>query len=209
MAGLIMGYASFAILGVFVIAAFMFLYLVPMPRSGVNLENSVAQVGAETIAAREFERAYSTYMQSLAAGPVTPEVRKAFQFDRQILDQMILERVTIIEARKAGFDAPDAEVEQLIRANPAFLENGEFIGRESYGQTLARNNLTIEEFENSTRDMILGQKLRESVTKGATDAAQQEARFISFLQEARTRMQERGEITINEEVLGRITAGSP
>jgi hypothetical protein len=202
-AGLIMGYASCAIFFVVVIGL---LYLViPTVSSSwnINRQDSVAHVADQVITDREFQRAYSSYMQSLAAD-LSPEVLKAFHFDRRILDQMILQRVGHIEARRAGFDAPDEEVERRIRSMPAFVENDEFIGIERYEQLLATNNLEVWEFENSVRDDILIEKLQASITKDAP-ASGQDDRYDSFLKEARRKMEERGEIRINEAALARIT----
>jgi peptidyl-prolyl cis-trans isomerase D len=139
-----------------------------MPVAGV-VADDVAEVGDETISAREFEVAYRNYLSQMQQ-QMTPEILRAFRFDRQILDFLITSKVVAAEAKRLGLDVAPTELERVILANPVFLENGKFIGVERYRTLLQNNNLTVEEFENGIRTQLLNNKLRDFVSAGVTMA---------------------------------------
>src|ERR1051326_6551523 len=130
---------------------------------GVSITNDVAQVGGETITAREFQAAYRDYVDRMR-GQVNPEMMRAFHFERQILDALVERHVKTEEAKRLGLDVTPAEVEQKILENPVFRENGNFIGRARYQAILANYNLSIEDFESNVANELLTEKLRSFVT---------------------------------------------
>ena len=135
----------------------------------VGLTNDVADVGDETVTAQEFQTAYRNYLNQMQS-QMTPEILRAFRFDRQILDALITQKVVASEARRLGLNVAPAELERLILSNPVFLENGKFIGLERYEALLTNNNLTVTTFEDGIRTQLLNNKLRDFVTAGVTIA---------------------------------------
>jgi peptidyl-prolyl cis-trans isomerase D len=133
----------------------------------VSITNDVASVGDDTISAREFQAAYRNYIDRMR-GQLTPEMLRAFKFERQIMDALVTRHVMTEHARRLGLNASVADIEQKILENPAFREAGNFIGRARYQAILAQNNLTIEEFELAVRDDIMTDKLRSFVTAGVS-----------------------------------------
>jgi peptidyl-prolyl cis-trans isomerase D len=129
----------------------------------VSITNDVASVGSESISAREFQSAYRDYVNRMR-GQVTPEMMRAFHFERQILDNLVSRYVITVEAKRLGLDVTPAEIEQKILEIPAFRENGAFIGRARYQEILAQNNLTMEDFESRVANEILIDKLRSFIT---------------------------------------------
>src|SRR5262249_2886542 len=117
----------------------------------------------ESITAREFQTAYRNYVDRMR-GQITPEMMRAFRFDRQIMDALIDRHVITEEAKRLGLNVTPSEVEQKILENPVFRENGAFIGRARYQAILSQNNLTIEDFESSMSNELLTEKLRNFVT---------------------------------------------
>jgi len=134
-----------------------------LPNVGIN--NDVASVGHDSISAHEFQTAYRNYIDRMR-GQLTPEMLRAFRFERQIVDALIMRHVMTEHARRLGLNASVAEIEQKILENPVFRESGNFIGAARYQAILAQNNLTIEEFEAAVREEILTDKLRSFVTAG-------------------------------------------
>src|SRR5687768_5325844 len=120
----------------------------------VSLTSDVAAVGGEKISAKEFQVAYRNYLDRMRS-QLSPEMLKAFRFDRQILDALISRHVMMEEARRLGLSVSPAEIEQKILENPVFREAGNFIGLTRYQSILQQNNLTVDEFEKSVRDDIL------------------------------------------------------
>jgi len=135
----------------------------------VALGNDVAYVGDEAVSAKEFQTAYRNYLNQMQQ-QMTPEILRAFRFDRQILDYLISQKVVAAEAKRIGLNVAPSELERVILTNPAFLENGKFIGLDRYQQLLSANNLTVQEFEDSLRTQLLNNKLRDFVTAGVTVA---------------------------------------
>ena len=133
----------------------------------VSITNDVASVGNDTISAREFETAYRNYIDRMR-GQLTPEMLRAFRFERQILDALVMRHVMLEQARRMGLNASVAEIEQKILENPVFRESGNFIGRARYQAILAQNNLTVEQFESGVQEDILAEKLKSFITAGVT-----------------------------------------
>src|SRR5262245_47927526 len=156
---------------VWVILIFIFsvslilLYIPAGDLPNVSVSNDVASVGSESISAREFQTAYRTYVDRMR-GQITPEMMRAFHFERQILDNLVTQHVVLEEARRLGLDVTPAEVESKILENPAFRDNGVFIGRARYEAILSQNNFTVEDFESAMTNEILRDKLRSFVTAG-------------------------------------------
>src|SRR5436190_23578100 len=65
-----------------------------LPNIGVS--NDVASVGAESVSAKEFQTAYRNYLNQMQQ-QLTPEILRAFRFDRQILDSLITQKVVAAE----------------------------------------------------------------------------------------------------------------
>jgi peptidyl-prolyl cis-trans isomerase D len=139
----------------------------------VSITNDVASIGHDSITAHEFQAAYRNYIDRMR-GQLSPEMLKAFRFDRQIMDALVTRHVMTEEAKRLGLNASPAEVEQKILENPVFRENGTFIGRNRYQAILAQNNLTIDEFETDVANEILADKLRSFVA-GAVLVTEKEA----------------------------------
>lgn len=131
--------------------------------SSVSLTNDVGSVGQESISAKEFQTAYRNYIDSIRA-QLKPEMLKAFRFDKQIMDSLVLRHVVNEEARRLGLGASTPEIEQKILENPVFREGGNFIGQVRYQNILAQNNLTVDEFESSVRNEIMSEKLKNFIT---------------------------------------------
>ena len=139
------------------------LYIPAGDLPNVSVSTDVASIGSESISAREFQTAYRTSVDRMR-GQITPEMMRAFHFERQILDNLITQHVMTDEAKRLGLDVTPAEVEQKILENPVFRENGVFIGRARYEAILSQNNFSVEDFESAMTNEILRDKLRSFVT---------------------------------------------
>jgi peptidyl-prolyl cis-trans isomerase D len=132
-------------------------------------------VGDRVITAADFTRVYNMQMQAYRnayGGSMNTQMLKQLGIDRQILQQLIDEEVSAVEAARLGITANDAEVRERILRIPAFQENGQFVGEERYKQVLRmqRPPLTHNEFEDNVRKSIVLEKLRMAVTDWITVA---------------------------------------
>jgi peptidyl-prolyl cis-trans isomerase D len=152
---------------IFVFSASLVVGLIPGfgNYSGGVVMSYVAEVGDTTITAREFQAAYRNYLDGMR-GQISPEMLRAFRFERQIMDALVNRYVVTEEARRLGLSVSDAEIEQRILENPAFREGGNFIGQAAYQAILQQYNVTVNDFEASIRNEILENKLRSFITAG-------------------------------------------
>jgi len=134
--------------------------------SSVSTASDVALVGKEPVTATEFQTAYTNYVRNANQKNITPEMRRAFGFDRQILDYLVSQKVIMAEARRLGLAVTDEEITQNIVSNPTFQAGGSFIGRDRYEALLQSNSYTSEQFEGMIRNELLTAKMLNFVTAG-------------------------------------------
>src|SRR5438128_10600967 len=90
---------------VWVILIFIFsvtlitLYIPAGDLPNVSITNDVASVGGDSISAREFQTAYRNYVERMR-GQLNPEMLRAFHFERQILDALVIRTVITEEAKR-------------------------------------------------------------------------------------------------------------
>jgi len=136
---------------------------------GVSMSGDVARVGNETVSAMEFETSYRNYLRNMQQRQeLSPEILKAFGFDRQVLNALIEQKVILSEAKRLGFEVTEDELAHRIMTNPNFQSGGSFIGRDQYQALLQANDLTMERFESIARDEMLVGKIQSFVTAGVT-----------------------------------------
>jgi peptidyl-prolyl cis-trans isomerase D len=127
----------------------------------------VAKVGDEAVTAVEFKNTYTNYVRNMQQ-QLTPEIRKAFGFDKQILDYLISQKVIMAEARRLGLQVTENEIQQNIYSNPAFVSGGSFIGKQRYEELLLQNNIKAEDYENAVRNELMSAKILSFVTAGVS-----------------------------------------
>src|SRR5262245_59287175 len=157
---------------IFVISAGMLISFIPFGDvSSISLTGatSVARVGSESVSAEEFQTEYRNRLKDIQRNQtLSPEILKAFGFDRQVLDSLIQLKVILAEARRLGFDVTQQELQNHILTNPAFLAGGTFIGLERYEATLRQHDppWTPEQFEGLLHDQLMVSKVASFVTAG-------------------------------------------
>ena len=98
-----------------ILAAGMMVSLVPYlgDLNAVTTSGDVAKVGSESVSAVEFQTAYTNYLRSMQQRQeLSPEVLKAFGFDRQILEFLIGQKVILSEAKRLGLEVTSEELAQ-------------------------------------------------------------------------------------------------
>ncbi len=129
--------------------------------SGDMSSQVVAKIGGETISAIDFDRRYRAEVdrqQAQYQGKLTPELIRALDMPRQVLDAMIDRVLRLEAAKRLNLKVSDQEVAEAVMAFPEFQENGHFIGNEKYERFLSANNYTPERFEEEVREGLLLQK---------------------------------------------------
>jgi peptidyl-prolyl cis-trans isomerase D len=133
----------------------------------LSTAGDVATVGSETVTAQEFQTTYSNYVKQMQQ-QLTPEVRKAFGFDKQILDYLISQKVIRSEAKRLGLDVSDDEVANAVMSNASLQSGGAFIGKSAYEALLTQNGIKPEQFEDNIRNELRIAKVLSFVTAGVS-----------------------------------------
>jgi len=139
---------------------------------GGPAQGVVATVGGQDVTTQEVSRATDRMVQQEAprAGAQAAMLRPFFA--RQAAEQLINEKVILAEAARMGLRATDEEVRDEIQHGPyyapAFFPGGKFIGEQEYENRLQAAGFTVAQFEQSVRDQILFDKLRDMVAGGVT-----------------------------------------
>jgi peptidyl-prolyl cis-trans isomerase D len=121
----------------------------------------VARVGNERITAVEFDRQYRAMVEryrQMYQGNFSPELERALDLPRNVLDQMIERMLRLEAAKKLDLHVSDEELAQKIVTLPFFQDNGQFIGREKYEKMLRSNGILPERFEEEMREDMLLEK---------------------------------------------------
>ena len=145
----------FAVIIVFVLGFVFF--------SGSNWGNDsasqiVARMGSDEISAVEFDRMYQNQVQryrELYQGSFSPELARALDLPRQVLDGMIERKLRLEAAKRMNLRVTDDELSRAIATLPVFQENGRFIGVQKYSEQLRLAGYLPETFEEGMREDLL------------------------------------------------------
>ena len=155
-----------------VCVSFVLLYIpsfLDTPTQGATPDAVVANVEGRKITVAQFRRVYDqqirSYRQAYGAN-LDERMLKQLGIDQRIVQQMIEQEIALVEARRLGIKASDAEVRERIASLPAFQENGQFIGTQRYQQILGMQTPPIrpDEFEQQVRRDIIVEKLQAALT---------------------------------------------
>ncbi len=167
-----MGWMMWIIVGL-VTVTFLFFGVYPSLMTG----KTAAKVGGYVITTDEVNRVYQNMAENyrqLLKDKFSEEMQKNLR--TQALQELIVNRLMVEEARRIGLQVSDDELRAAILKMPSFSQNGRF-DRRTYELILDRYNMTPAAFEASQRELMLRQKIehlvRDSVT--ADDAELQTA----------------------------------
>lgn len=165
-----MGWMMWIIVGLITVT-FLFFGIYPSSDQG----RSMATVGDYTISADEFNQAYRNLYENykdMLKDQMNDAIAKSLR--NQALQELIVNRLMIEEARRIGLQVSDAELQAVIMKMPSFARDGRF-DKQIYDRILDRINMTPARFEASQREYILRQKL-ESIVKDSVVAGDAELR---------------------------------
>ncbi len=135
----------------------------PVP---AELPDLVARVNGEAISKADFEKALQN-IEANAGGPVPPDQRDRVY--RGVLDQMIGYRLLIQETKNRKLAVPDAELDKRIAQI-----RSQFPSEEAFKQTLAQQNVTVDQLRSDARnDILVGNMLQTEVAPKVTVTPEQ------------------------------------
>lgn len=159
--------ASKWILGVItgIMALGMVVFFIPAPTSisDVSLGSTIAKIDNTEVTTGEYMAAFRRFLKS-SNYPKDIEFLKQVGVPRQLLDEIISQKLLVLEAQKFGFQASDRELKDRILSYPIFQQWGGAINMQAYSRLLQQSGSSVEEFEASERNQILIDKLRHLIT---------------------------------------------
>jgi peptidyl-prolyl cis-trans isomerase D len=164
---------------IFSLALGMLLFFVPgMNMGDAVTDTSVASVDGQPIPMQEFALAYQRTIKNYSnsgKNKIDPEMLKAMQVPKQVLNSLITERVVEILAKRMGIEVTPDEVRRAVETHPNLQYQGKFIGIEQYKAVLNTNDISVADFEEGMRYSELSRKLREIITD-STSVSERELR---------------------------------
>src|SRR5213082_815950 len=146
------------------LGAGMLLYLVPQgPTTGEVPTDTVAKVGDESVTVQDIRQQLSQIERSNQV----PRQLESF-YAQQILQNLVFQRELEYEAKRLGITVSDQERADRIRLYlPMAFNGGSFIGMDQYAALVQqRFQLTVANFEELIRQVLLEEKFRKLVTDG-------------------------------------------
>src|SRR5881296_655113 len=153
-------------------------YLVPSGGStglGGPGQGVVAKVGGEEGTRLQVRRQTTQMLkQQFPRGGAQMAMLMPF-FAQRAAENLISQKAILVEAERLGLRVNDQELSDELqhgRYAQAFFPGGSFIGQEAYEARIQQAELTVPQFEQSVKEEILFDKLRNLVTGSAsvTDA---------------------------------------
>ena len=132
-----------------------------------NQERQVlAEVGDQEIGLKEFVQNYQRQVEALRRqqGDVSSQALKNMDLKRQVLEQMINQRLIQTKAEDLGLFVGSTEVRTRIRGMSVFQGEDAQFDPNRYQGLLRMNNLSPAQFEADIRMDLVGQALRRVVT---------------------------------------------
>ena len=135
----------------------------------------IAEVEGREVTAGQFLQRYNSQIQAYRTAygsQMSDQLLRQMGIDQQILQQMIDEQASLVEAERLGLTVSDEELAQQIFSIPGLQENGRFIGEQRYELVLRSQipPMTKAQFEDNLRRSLMIDKLRSALTDWMTVA---------------------------------------
>jgi peptidyl-prolyl cis-trans isomerase D len=133
-------------------------------QAGNNL--SIAKVNGYKIALPEYNRAIENVRNRMMSEgkKVDPAMFDSFEFKESVVDGLISKQLVNNDIKKSKFKITDQQLSQYIIGMPEFQKDGKF-SQELYDKVLQNNQLTPKKFEESIRNDLLIQQVRDGLQK--------------------------------------------
>lgn len=158
--------------GSWVIKSILFLIAAIFAFMGIDIINaprnrSIAVVNGDEISIDDFQHAYNAQMNRLRGqfgGQINEEMLKMMKLKERTLENLQTRMLMLQEAEKYGIIVGDKELSSEI-AKMFKSPDGSF-NTIFYRDTLQKNGLSVEQFENSQREQMILGKLQDIMTSG-------------------------------------------
>ena len=151
----------------------MVITLAPIPTGDTSRaeSNVLASIDGSNITTADLQR---TIQSRFRNSPQTNESKMIPAVAGSMLDEMVLQRALISQAKKMGIEVSDQELGQTLQSIPWLSQNGSFIGMDRYQDVIyQQTGMSVPEFEAELRNRLLQDKIRGVVTDGVEVSPQE------------------------------------
>jgi peptidyl-prolyl cis-trans isomerase D len=127
----------------------------------------VAVIGEEVITVQEYWNAYQRTMDLYRDIYKEEFDEEKFNLKKEVLDSLVADGVLYVAAMQAGITVSDAELQEAITNEPAFMRDGAF-NRQVYLRSLELNRITPSYYEEAKRRDLMREKMKRLV-EGSVD----------------------------------------
>ena len=127
--------------------------------------DEVARVGSSKITLQQLDvamRERADQIRSRQGGTVDAKLFESAQFRQSVLNELVEQRLLLVESERLGLVANDVVLRDLIAQIPAFQENGKF-SPTKYEQVLRAQGMNPTTFEQNLRRDLTQQMLISGV----------------------------------------------
>ncbi|MFI5173713.1 MAG: peptidyl-prolyl cis-trans isomerase [Terriglobia bacterium] len=161
-----------------IMALGMVVFFIPAPTaiSDASSSATIAQVGKTEVSAGDYVATFRRFLKS-SNYPKDIEFLKQVGVPRQLLDQLIIQKLLIEEAKSFGLEASDRELKEKLLTSPLFQQMGGGVNMQVYTRVLQQSGMSVEEFEADVRNQILIDKLRHLITDAIVVTPEEAERY--------------------------------
>jgi peptidyl-prolyl cis-trans isomerase D len=144
----------------------MVITLAPIPTGDTSRaeSNVLASIDGSNITTADLQRTIQTRFRN---SPQMNESKMIPMVAGSLLDEMVLQRALMSQAKKMGIEVSDKELSQTLQSIPWLTQNGSFIGMDRYQDVIyQQTGMSVPEFEAELRNKLLLDKIRGVVTDG-------------------------------------------
>jgi peptidyl-prolyl cis-trans isomerase D len=132
-------------------------------------QSTLAKVGHTEISINEFRQIYTDRLQQIGrqfGRPLTMDQARAFGFDRQVLQQTIMEAALDENARRLGLGQSDAEIMRTIFADPLFRGVGGGFDPQRFQAIIRQMGYTEPRYLADQRKLVLRRQIADTMSAG-------------------------------------------
>ena len=134
--------------------------------SSVGSNVNIATVNDESITSQELQKIESQFIAQIKSQDEStdPQIFQGIEFKKAVLDKVISTKLINQEIKNSGFHISNMQIGTYISGMPEFQKNGKF-SQEQYDEVLKINNLTPKKFDESIRNDLGTQQVKDSLKK--------------------------------------------
>jgi peptidyl-prolyl cis-trans isomerase D len=132
-------------------------------------QSTLAKVGHTEISVNEFRQIYTDRLQQVGrqfGRPLTTDQARAFGFDRQVLQQTLMEAALDEDARRLGLGQSDADVMGAIFADPLFRGVGGGFDPQRFQGIIRQMGYTEPRYLADRRKLALRRQIADTMSAG-------------------------------------------